>query len=64
MLEEWKGAIDNKKVLAALLTDLSKAFDCLSHEIIIAKLKACGFSRSTLKLILDYLSNMLVAELS
>ena len=29
MLEKWKTAIDNKKTFGALLTDLSKAFDCL-----------------------------------
>ena len=31
MLEKWKSAVDNKKTFGALLTDLSKAFDCLSH---------------------------------
>ena len=29
MLEKWKKAIDTKQVFGALLTDLSKAFDCL-----------------------------------
>ena len=38
MLEKWKSATDNKKSFGALLTDLSKAFDCLSHELLIAKL--------------------------
>ena len=33
MLEIWKGAIDNTKVFGALLTDLSKSFDCLSHDL-------------------------------
>ena len=36
MLEKWKKALDNKKVAGALLTDLSKAFDCL-HDLLIAK---------------------------
>ena len=36
--------------------DLSKAFDCLSHELLIAKLSAYGFSMSSLRLIHSYLS--------
>ena len=41
----------------ALLTDLSRAFDCLPHELLIAKLDAYGFDKSSLKLIHSYLSN-------
>ena len=33
MLEKWKNAVDKEKVFGALLTDLSKAFDCLRHEL-------------------------------
>ena len=51
-IERWKGAVDDKKVFGALLTDLSKAFDCLSHELIIAKLNAYGFRLPALKLYL------------
>ena len=40
MLEHWKSAVDKGKVFGALLTNLSKFFDCLSHEQIIAKLNA------------------------
>ena len=57
MLEKWKRSIDNGKAFGALLTDLSKAFDCLDHELLIAKLNAYGFSLAALKLIHDYLSN-------
>ena len=38
MLEKWKHAGDNKKVFGALLTDLSKAFGCIYHDLLIAKL--------------------------
>ena len=44
LLENWKNEVDKGKVFGALLIDLSKAFDCLSHELIIAKLNAYGFS--------------------
>ena len=57
MLEKWKNAMDNKQLFGALLTDLSKAFDCLSHDLLIAKLNAYGFSLPALRLVYSYLSN-------
>ena len=56
MLEKWKSSVDKGKEFGMLLTDLSKVFDCLSHELIIAKLNAYGFSLSALKLMQSYLS--------
>ena len=56
MLEAWRKAHDGKKFAGSLLTDLSKAFDCLSHDILIAKLAAYGFDISALKFIYDYLT--------
>ena len=44
MLEAWKLAIDDKGYAGAILTDLSKAFDCLKHDLLIAKLDAYGFN--------------------
>ena len=57
MIEKWKTAVDNGGFFAALLTDLSKAFDCIPHDLIIAKLAAYGFDASALRLIHNYLSN-------
>ena len=55
LLEKCKAAVEGK-VFGAFLTDLSKAFDCLNHELLVAKLNMYGFTLSALKLVHDYLS--------
>ena len=57
LLEKWKRFVDRGKAFGTLLTGLSKAFDCLKHELLIAKLNAYGLSLPALRLIHDYLSN-------
>ena len=57
MIEKWKRAVDNGKPFRLLLTDLSKVFDGLSHELLLAKLHAYGFSFAALRLIHSYLTN-------
>ena len=44
-------------VTLALLTDLSKDFDCLSYKLLIAKLHAYGVDRNSCLIILDYFTN-------
>ena len=56
MLEKCKSCIDKGKSFGAPMTDLSKVFDCLSHELIITKLHAYGFVQQDLKLMNSYLS--------
>ena len=56
-MKNGKKSVDNGGAFGALLTDLSKAFDCLSHELLIAKLHAYGFDKRSLVLIYNYLSN-------
>ena len=57
MIEAWRKAVDENCSAGGILTDLSKAFDCLSHELIIAKLEAYGFGKSALKFVYDYLKD-------
>ena len=40
MTELWSKALDNKKSAGGILTDLSKAFDCLNHNLLIAKTRS------------------------
>ena len=57
MIEKMKEARDKNKVCAAVLTDLSKAFDCLKHDLLIAKLHAFGFDYKLLRVMYAYLNN-------
>ena len=57
LTEEWRKNLDNNFVVGAVLTDLSKAFDCIPHDLIIAKLSAYNFSDEALSYIYSYLSN-------
>ena len=56
MLRKWQSSLNSKGVVGAVLMDLSKAFDCLSHDLLIAKLAAYGFGHRSLKLMYSYLS--------
>ena len=57
MIEKCKSAFDNQQIFGTLLTDLTKEFYCLSHDPLVAKLNAYGFSIDSLRLVQDYLSN-------
>ena len=55
LLEEWKKGLDDGNLIGAILMDLSKAFDCISHDLLIAKLNAYGFHRNAVKYVYSYL---------
>jgi hypothetical protein len=42
IIEDWKKALDDNKFISAILMDLSKAFDCLPHNLLLLKLEAFG----------------------
>ena len=57
LIEEWREYFDKDFVVGAVLTDLSKAFDCISHSLLIAKLEAYGLGEKALSYIYSYLTN-------
>ena len=57
MIEKWRHNFDHDGICGALFTDLSKAFDCLVHDFLIAKLEVYGFTYESLKLINSYLTD-------
>ena len=50
-------SLDKNGFAGAILMDLSKAFDTINHELLIAKLHAYGFQKDALDILMSYLSN-------
>ena len=57
LIEDWKSSLDRGEHVAAVLMDLSKAFDCLPHDLTLSKLKAYGLSENSCKLVKSYLTD-------
>ena len=57
MTEKWKRYLDSNGACEALLTDLSKALTCLPHSLLIAKLHAYGFDKTSAENLKHYLSH-------
>ena len=58
-VDEWKYALDQNLKTGVILMDLSKAFDCLPHSLLITKLHAYGVDWCACELLVDYLSHRL-----
>ena len=59
LLKKFRNVLQKGGDYAALFTDLSKAFDCIPHNLSIAKRHTCGFDMPLLKLRNSYLTNRL-----
>ena len=59
LFDKLNKSLDRKKKIGIFLMDLSKAFDCIPHELLIAKIHAYGFDKRSLKLIYSYLKGRL-----
>ena len=57
MRDKWTKTVDSNKVFDVILTDLSKAFNCISHDLLAAKLHPLGLSLHALEMIQNYLLN-------
>ena len=56
LIESCRNCLDNKGFVGMVLIDLSKAYDCLPHDLLIAKLACYGFGSGSLHLIYSYLT--------
>ena len=57
LLQSWQKELDYGGFVETILMDLSKAYDCIPHALLVAKLECYGLDELSLMLMLDYLSN-------
>ena len=58
MTKKWRKCLYKGGISGAILTDLSKAFDCILHDLLIAKLTAYGLDYQSLRIMESFLSNI------
>ena len=57
MFGKRKLVLDSGGSSSALLVDLSNAFDCIVHDLLLAKLSAYGFDYNLLRLVDSFVSD-------
>ena len=56
LFQFWQKELNDGGFIGTILMDLSKAYDCIPHELLLAKLKCCGIGDGSLRLLSDYLT--------
>ena len=56
LTQSWQKEFDESRFVGTTLMDLSKAYDCLSHDLMVAKLETYGLAKESLQLRSEYLS--------
>ena len=57
LTELWRKTLDDNNYVGTIAMDLSKAFDCMPHGLLVAKLHAYGVSSKACLFLADYLTN-------
>ena len=57
LLTSRQNSLDRGGFVGSILMDLSKVYDCLPHDLLLAKLQAYGFSKESIRLFLSHLTN-------
>ena len=55
LIQKWQKELGSSWIVGTILMDLSKAYDCLPHDLVIAKLEAYGFDTNSLRFLFDYM---------
>ena len=55
VVQNVHSALNNKKLTGMLLLDIAKAFNCISHDILLAKMASAGFDRTVIQWFRSYL---------
>ena len=57
LLQKWQKELDSSGIVGTILMDLFKAYDCLLHDLMRAKLEAYGLDTNSLRIIFDYMGS-------
>ena len=57
LLQLWQKELDNGCFVGTVLMELSKVYVCIPHELLIAKLEFSGLDKTSLRIMLDKLTN-------